>query len=211
MDAGSVDRSKVSAGAAGAAALAHGADDAGAGSTGAGVSDGSTGAAGDGSAGAGAVGDPAPCDLNGNCTLQCQSTVTCGIEWPGFACELQGFTGATAEVSCGQRVVIGTACCGGCGCVPVEVYFDGVQCWEGMPECTLPQFTDQLLDPHAPTIPNPSFTVPSTLAGSFYLGSGGFGGGGGAGGGSSAVESGGAATATGGTGGGSGAAGEAGD
>lgn len=121
--------------------------------------------------------DPPPlhpsCDLNGSCSAKCEDTsVTCGVVSTGIACEFEGFTGATAQVACGQRVVIGTACCGGCGCVPVEVYFDGAQCWQGIPKCTMPSFTDRLWDPHPTSTPNTSFVPPS----SFYLGSGGFGG-----------------------------------
>jgi hypothetical protein len=96
--------------------------------------------------------------------------VTCGIESNGFACEFEGFLGATADVSCAERVVIGTACCGSCGCVPVEIYFDGTRCWQGMPLCQLPGFNGRLFKPHRTTEPNPSFTPPP----SFYLGSGGF-------------------------------------
>ncbi|MEI9953811.1 MAG: hypothetical protein WDO74_33755 [Pseudomonadota bacterium] len=111
--------------------------------------------------------------MNGSCSSKCEdTTVTCGVVSTGIACEFEGFTGATAEVACGQRTVIGTACCGGCGCVPVEVYFDGAHCWQGIPKCTMPSFTDRLWDPHATSTPNTSFVPPS----SFYLGSGGFGG-----------------------------------
>ncbi len=106
-------------------------------------------------------------------TTNCKNTpVTCGVESSGAACEFEGFNGATTQVTCGQQVVIGTACCGGCGCIPVEVYFDGTYCWQGLPKCMLPEFADQVFHPHATTTPNPSFMPPS----SFYLGSGGIGG-----------------------------------
>jgi len=117
---------------------------------------------------------PKSCDLNETCTSNCEDrAVTCGIDPAGFACEFQGFQGATAEVSCGQRVVIGTACCGGCDCVPVEVYFDGSYCWQGVPQCKLGEFTNQMFFPHLTTTPNASFTPPRGVPGSFYLGSGG--------------------------------------
>jgi hypothetical protein len=117
------------------------------------------------------------CDLNTSCMSNATTTiVTCGVEAIGFACEFEGFVGATADVGSGQHVVIGTACCGGCGCTPVEVYYDGRNCWQGIPECVLPQFMDQMFDPHHTTIPNPSFSPPSTVPGNFYLGSGGIGG-----------------------------------
>ncbi|HYP75559.1 MAG TPA: hypothetical protein VER12_06385 [Polyangiaceae bacterium] len=112
---------------------------------------------------------PLSCDINATCSATCeQKTVTCGVE-PSFTCEFSGFNGATAEVACGQRVVIGTACCGGCGCVPVEVYFDGKYCWQGIPQCTLGPLIDQFFNPRLPTTPNPSFTPPDY----FYLGTGG--------------------------------------
>ncbi|HKO47868.1 MAG TPA: hypothetical protein VJV79_09095 [Polyangiaceae bacterium] len=114
------------------------------------------------------------CELDGGCTAQCEdTTVTCGVESTGIACEFEGFTGATAEVACGQRLIVGTACCGGCGCVPVELFFDGTRCWQGIPGCGLDQFNNRLFDPHATTTPNPSFIPPP----SFYLGGGGIGGG----------------------------------
>jgi hypothetical protein len=145
------------------------------------------------------------CEVNGSCTSKCEDkpSVTCGIESTGFACEFEGFVGATAQVACGQHVVIGMACCGGCGCVPVEVFFDGTRCWQGAPQCELPQFTNQFLDPHATTKPNPSFTPPS----SYFLGTGGFGGAQAA---DPAVGNSGAANAGGGNGGASGSAGASG-
>ena len=190
--------------------------------------DGSAGAAEAGSAGEGPSSDSVPpsgvdqqhtqCDLHGSCVSKGEDKpVTCGVEALGFACEFDGFVGATTQVSSGKRAVVGTACCGGCGCVPVEVYFDGSHCWEGIPQCTLPQFTDQLFDPHGTTQPNPSFTPPTTIPGDFYMGSGGIGGsapaaaggetnGGTSAGGSAGSPAGGAPDATAGTGGTSGSA-----
>jgi hypothetical protein len=114
-------------------------------------------------AGAGAdAGDPsapiAPpdeCDIDGGCVSQCgvpgsaQSAV-CAVVLRDALCELEGFVGASADVACGQRALIGTACCGACGCVPVEVFFDGTNCWQGMPTCTAPELAGHFLNPHAP-------------------------------------------------------------
>jgi len=124
----------------------------------------------------GAAGDdsapPPPCDLNGNCQSNGDgATGTCGVV-SGNECEFAGFVGATAQVAWGQAAVIGLACCGQCECVPVEVYFDGVQCWQGIPQCANSRF----VLPHATTTPNPSFTPNTSAYGSFHLGSGGFGG-----------------------------------
>ncbi|HET7541240.1 MAG TPA: hypothetical protein VFK05_15285 [Polyangiaceae bacterium] len=132
-----------------------------------------------GVAGADSAGTDSPpretCDLGGSCLSDCEDrSVTCGVAPSNVACEFQGFTGATAEVSCNRRVVIGTACCGACGCVPVEVYFDGTDCWQGIPECKEGVFSNRMLFPHEPTTPNPSFTLPTDVFGSFYLGTGGF-------------------------------------
>jgi hypothetical protein len=150
-------------------------------------SGGSAGALASDSAGAGSTTDPSPegdagqppppCDLQGNCSTKCEdSAATCGVV-SGNECEFQGFVGATAQVSCGKPSVVGTACCGACDCVPVEVYFDGTQCWQGTPQCkgrdpSQPPF----MQPHPTTTPNPSFTPPSTVFGSFYPGNGGEGG-----------------------------------
>jgi hypothetical protein len=127
--------------------------------------------AGMGGAGGDAGEPPPPCDLDGHCSTDGDGVqVTCGIEaW--FQCEYSGFVGATAQVGWGQRAVIGLACCGACECVPVEVYYDGAQCWQGITQCD-----GTLHKPHAPTTPNPSFSVPTDVYGTFYLGSGGFGG-----------------------------------
>ena len=135
------------------------------------VTDAGIESAGMGGAGGDAGEPPPPCDLEGNCSAHGDGVkVTCGVEsW--FQCEFSGFVGATAEVGWGQHAVIGTACCGACECVPVEVYFDGAQCWQGVPQCD-----GALHKPHATTTPNPTFTVPTDVYGTFYLGSGGFGG-----------------------------------
>jgi len=136
---------------------------------------------------------PPSCDLDGSCIKDdCKdTTVACGVESTGTTCEFEGFKGATAPVSCGQRAVIGMACCGGCGCVPVEVYFDGTHCWQGFPQCEMEEFRNKMVLPHLPTTPNPSYTPPDPAV--FYFGSGGFGGTGAAGG-AAATSSGGSGT-----------------
>ena len=148
-----------------------------------------------GSTGGQAGEPPAPCDLEGHCDPKSPAQqVTCGVV-AGDACEFAGFIGATADVSLGQRAVIGTACCGACECVPVEVYFDGKQCWQGLSGCIA-----QLLNPHPTTAPNPAFSPPPPSdSGSFYLGSAG----------SAGETAGGSAGGAGGAGGASGAAGTA--
>lgn len=128
-------------------------------------------AAGTGGA-AGAAEPPPPCDLNGNCTSDGDGEkVTCGVV-SGNECEFAGFVGATAQVAWGKSAMIGLACCGQCECVPVEVYFDGVRCWQGIPQCA----NNQFITPHPTTTPNPAFAPNKDAYGSFYLGSGGFGG-----------------------------------
>jgi hypothetical protein len=118
------------------------------------------------------------CTFGETCVSKCTDTaVSCGIESLGFACEFDGFVGASTSLTCGERAVIGTACCGGCGCVPVEVYFDGKHCWEGVPQCAMDQFSNKMFDPHDPTPPDaPPFTPPTNVPGTFTLGVGGAGG-----------------------------------
>jgi hypothetical protein len=146
----------------------------------------------------GQAGEPrAPCDLEGHCDPKIvDEQFTCGVV-SGNECEFAGFVGATAQVSPGQRVVIGTACCGACECVPVEVYFDGDRCWQGMSRCSA-----ALVNPHPTTTPNPAFTPSTEAYGSFYLGSAGSEGretSGGAGGTGSAGSGGGGASGSAGT------------
>jgi hypothetical protein len=88
------------------------------------------------------------------CVVTCTDAgVTCMVEDPGFTCEFLEFAGWSATVACGQAAAVGIACCGGCGCVAVDVYYDGRQCWEGIPGCSrgpVAQFAGQWLVPHAP-------------------------------------------------------------
>jgi len=134
-----------------------------------------------------------PCDLDGSCVTDCKDrTVTCGVESTGVFCEFEGFKGATAEVSCNQRQVIGMACCGDCDCVLVEVFFDGTYCWQGVPECKGIELHNRMFLAHAPTTPNDSFTP---IDGSFRLGAGGFAGADAQGGGAGLVGTGSAGSA----------------
>ncbi len=156
---------------------------------------GTAGAAGLAAAGTGGAADPsasgaagAPsgseppndCALNDTCVSKCTvPTATCGIEAFDGYCEFAGFDGASTQVACGARAVVGTACCGGCGCVPVEVFFDGQSCWQGAPQCTYPAFAGLMFSPHAPTPADaPPFTPPTDVPGVFQLGAGGTGAGG---------------------------------
>jgi hypothetical protein len=92
------------------------------------------------------------CNLDGGCKASCTADagVTCTIAPSNFACELEQYADASADVSCGGTTTLGMACCGGCGCVAVEVYYDGRRCWQGMPDCAISQFTNEFFDPHPP-------------------------------------------------------------
>jgi hypothetical protein len=129
---------------------------------------------------AGAEGPPPnDCDLDGGCVSQCGAptatqSATCGVVSPqGVLCELDGFTGASVEVACGQRAIVGTACCGECGCVPVEVFFDGKNCWQGVPTCSVSVWANYFLDPHAPGAVDGGWNPAANdggVQGEFYLG-----------------------------------------
>jgi hypothetical protein len=140
--------------------------------------EGAAGAGGDADSDSGVDQVHEECTIGETCGSKCMATiVSCSIESLGFACEFDGFVGASTSLTCGERAVIGTACCGGCGCVPVEVYFDGKHCWEGVPQCTLEQFSNEMFDPHGPTPPDaPPFTPPINVPGTFTFGVGGTGG-----------------------------------
>jgi hypothetical protein len=95
------------------------------------------------------------CDLlDGGCTSNCTSDrgTTCEVILDHTDCELVEFAGAFATVACGQSAAVGTANCGGCGSVEVDVYYDGARCWQGIPDCPLPQFAGKFFDPHAPGV-----------------------------------------------------------
>jgi hypothetical protein len=93
----------------------------------------------------------ANCELDGGCAVTCTGqTADCTVVPVGFACEFDGFVGATQHAECGVNVSVGTACCGGCGCVAVDVFYDGRRCWQGIPDCALDQFAGKVFAPHAP-------------------------------------------------------------
>jgi hypothetical protein len=82
------------------------------------------------------------------------ASVTCTVENTNYTCELPLFADASARVGCGQTATVGTGCCGGCGCVAVEVYYDGRQCWEGIPGCSegpVDAFAGRWFVPHPPS------------------------------------------------------------
>ena len=144
------------------------------------------------------------CDLNGGCVSTCTTpSAICAVSTDGNYCELKGFVGASAEVGCGQRAIVGIACCGACECVPVEVFFDGTSCWQGMPQCTQPALSGQMFFPHATGGgEGGSFSLPDAgFPGQFYLGTtnpnAGAGGGGSDGGTTSTADRGAAAGASG--------------
>lgn len=99
---------------------------------------------------------PAECALDGGtCSANPHPTCAeprakCTVRDPGFSCELPKFAGVSATVACGATATVGTACCGACGCVKVEVYYDGEYCWEGFPDCSLPEYAGKLLFPKLP-------------------------------------------------------------
>ncbi len=72
------------------------------------------------------------------CGSSSGNSVTCGIETDYFyegltSCELSGFAGASATLAPGETATVGVSCCGSCGCVAVEVRYDGTKCWDGGP------------------------------------------------------------------------------
>ena len=90
-------------------------------------------------------------DVDGGCASKCTGeTVSCAVESYDTLCEFELFRGTPVTVACGQTATAGIANCGGCGSVAVEVYYDGSLCWEGVPDCPLPELSGKLISPHAP-------------------------------------------------------------
>jgi hypothetical protein len=98
------------------------------------------------------------CTLDGggpnSCAALCtDGGVTCSVVGDPLSCEFEEFSEASAPVACGQTATVGTACCGACGCVAVEVFYDGARCWQGLPDCSqgaAAEFDGRWFDPHAP-------------------------------------------------------------
>ncbi|HEX3854986.1 MAG TPA: hypothetical protein VHW01_28685, partial [Polyangiaceae bacterium] len=137
-------------------ARAGAADTGAAGQAGSGEAGDSTSGATSGDGGAGpqsAALDPATeeCDVDGGCASKCTTdTANCAVQFTADDCEFGVYRDVPASVACGQSVTVGIANCGECGSVAVEVYYDGTRCWQGIPDCTLPQFSGKFLNPHAP-------------------------------------------------------------
>jgi len=91
------------------------------------------------------------CSLDDDaCSADCHGdAATCSVIDFGYSCEFQAFAGVSAPLTCGELAVVGNACCGGCGCVDVVVYFDGKRCWQGLPSCALSDYAGKLRSPHA--------------------------------------------------------------
>jgi hypothetical protein len=88
---------------------------------------------------------------SGSCSATCADAgVTCAVEYTPYSCELAQFADASATVACGQTATVGMACCGECGCVAVEVYYDGTQCWDGVPDCPAGALRGAWFNPHTP-------------------------------------------------------------
>jgi hypothetical protein len=83
---------------------------------------------------------PAECDV---------PQATCAVI-SEYDCEFSQLAGATAVLACGQTLPVGEANCGQCGLVAVKLYFDGRDCWQGIPDCTTTNFSKKFLYPHSP-------------------------------------------------------------
>ncbi|MEP7051951.1 MAG: hypothetical protein ABJB12_16420 [Pseudomonadota bacterium] len=131
-----------------------GADDPGVHATGVpgdGALPGAAGAGDDAGASSGGASAASECDIDGGCAAVCHGqSARCAVAHAGYSCELAQFENTATTVACGETATIGTADCGGCGTVAVEVYFDGSRCWEGMPDCALSGFTGTFFVPHSP-------------------------------------------------------------
>jgi hypothetical protein len=94
--------------------------------------------------------DEIPADAGAGATDCTNQRATCAVlSQP--ACEFMAFAGATKTLSCGETVAVGTTACGLlCGMVTVELFFDGRYCWQGVPECVLPELAGKFLYPHLP-------------------------------------------------------------
>ena len=100
----------------------------------------------------------AECDIDGGCASVCSDKgqmVTCAVESFQNDCEFEMFHDVPAAVTCGQAATVGIANCGLCGMVPVQVFFDGTYCWQGVPDCSLVLFNGKVFDPHAPISSSP--------------------------------------------------------
>ncbi len=142
------------AAAAGRAGIADGGEDSSASVPAGGVGE-VAGASAKSLAGAAADGDPpedeeaSSCDLDGDCLATCHGQLAeCEVVDPGYSCEFTQLAGVSQQLTCGEPLVAGNVCCGGCGCVDVVLYFDGQQCWQGLPACDLPEYAGKVLFPH---------------------------------------------------------------
>jgi hypothetical protein len=111
------------------------------------IAGGGAGAGGEETAASGAGGAPlaSECSISDGCEARCQqATGTCQLIDMPFACEFDEYAGNSRELACGELVTVGPVECGGCGPVDVKIYFDGRSCWQGLPDCTLPEFNGVL-------------------------------------------------------------------
>lgn len=74
----------------------------------------------------------------------------CKIRSNGINCEFNQFEGQSALIVPGQTAKVGTSCCGTCGCISVQLYYDGFYCWQGVPECDCCNLQGRWLNPYIP-------------------------------------------------------------